>query len=251
MEQRRFCSELMMYLILRTVSTFTPATNPRSAEAFANAMMATDLLNWTTRGVFGGAYNKVVRWAFEKQGVWRSRADPPTVTGQAPPVDVYIDDGRGGGYGFQSSYWEHPGVWNRLQADGGTPHQEPRLGQTNYAYARVRNRGIEAAGGITVRAYQGGARSGLVWPGDFAPLDTGKLAVRGSLAAGDVDEVVVGPFSWTPSASQDGRLCLLMAVEALGDASNLVHFGRGEWIEDWRLTPNDNNIAQRAMVPAQ
>jgi hypothetical protein len=214
-------------------------------------MMSTDLLNWTTRGVFGGAYNKVVRWSFEKQGVWRAEGKPVTEPGEAPAVDIYIDDGRQGEYGFLPSYWDHAGVWNRLAADGGAEHEQPRAGQTNYAYVKVRNRGTAAAAGLTVRGYQGSAGSGLVWPADFAPLDTTTLAFTGALEPDHGGEAILGPFLWTPAPGRSDEVCLLMVAEASGDSSNLVHFSAGEAIEDWRLTPNDNNIAQRAMRPVQ
>ena len=48
--QRRFASRMTMYLILRAISTLTPGTNPGNALGFANALMAVDLLNWTTEG---------------------------------------------------------------------------------------------------------------------------------------------------------------------------------------------------------
>jgi hypothetical protein len=249
MAKRRFCSELMMYLILRTVSTFTPATNPTSAEAFAKAMMATDLLDWTTRNVFGGAYNKVIRWSFEKQGAWRRAGEPPTVPGQPPPVDVYIDDGRHGEYGFRPSFSNNVSVWNRQAADGRTVHQSPKAGRTNFAYVKIRNRGTIAATQVRVRGFQGKAGSGLTWPGDFAPLTTAQIPVPGGVAANNSQTVKVGPFKWVPAPGPSGRVCLLMVADAEGDPSNLVHFSSGETIEDWRLTPNDNNIGQRQMKP--
>ncbi|HLL31985.1 MAG TPA: DNA/RNA non-specific endonuclease [Allosphingosinicella sp.] len=248
--RRRFCSQLMMYLILRTVSTFTPATNPATPEAFANAMIATDLLNWTTHNVFGGAYNKVIRWSFEKQGVWRRPGDPLTGPGQPPLVDIYIDDGRQGEYGYRRNYSNNVSVWNRRAADGLTTHQQPKAGAVNFAYVKIRNRGTQPAQNVTVRGFQGNASSGLIWPGDFAPLTTPQIAVPGGVAANNAQTVTVGPFSWTPSAGPSGKLCLLMVAEATGDRSNLMHFSAGETIEDWRLTPNDNNVGQRAMTPS-
>ena len=59
---------MMAYLMLRTIGEITPVINPNGPRAYCNLLMATDLLNWTTEGIFGGAYNKVIRWSFEKQG---------------------------------------------------------------------------------------------------------------------------------------------------------------------------------------
>jgi len=41
---------------------------------------------------------------------------------------------------------------------------------------------------------------------------------------------------------------MLMVVSADGDPSNVDNLTAGDVIEDWRLVPNDNNIAQRNVV---
>ena len=55
-------------------------------------------------------------------------------------------------------------------------------------------------------------------------------------------EVLVGPFAWVPSARQEA---MLMIVSAAGDPSNIDNFTAADSIPNWRLVPNDNNIAQR------
>ena len=77
----------------------------------------------------GGAYRKVIRWAFEKQGLFRAAGQPATQEGKPPAVDVYIDDGRHGEYPFQPNHWSCTDIWNRLTVgDGGGVHQEPEVG---------------------------------------------------------------------------------------------------------------------------
>ena len=90
--------------------------------------MATDQLNWTSEGIYGGAYSKVFRWSFERQGEFQS----PLVTnggpgdgtivspGRPPDKDVYIDDGRAGEYQFQ------PVHWRRRSGIGATRTRSPR-----------------------------------------------------------------------------------------------------------------------------
>jgi zinc metalloprotease ZmpB len=46
-----------------------------------------------------------------------------------------------------------------------------------------------------------------------------------------------------------GHDYVFMIVAADGDASNIDNFTAGESIPEWRLVPNDNNIAQRNVVP--
>jgi hypothetical protein len=248
--RRRFAARYMTYLVLRTVGTLTPATNPPNALAFANAMIATDPLNWTSEGVFGGAYGKVIRWSFEKQGLFQAPGAPTPVTtaGQPPLVDVYIDDGRAGEYQFQPVHWHTTTIWNRLAADGLPTHQEPALGATNFIYVKIKNRGTQQAQNIVVYGYHTKPMAGLLWPNDFTAFATASINV-GTLNANNSEEKIVGPFQWVPNLNAYGHDCVLMIATATGDASNIDQFTAGEVIPEWRLVPNDNNIGQRNVYP--
>ena len=250
-KQKQFASRMVMYLILRAISTLTPATNPDNALGFANALMAVDLLNWTSEGVFGGAYNKVIRWSFEKQGLFQAAGAPVPVAqaGQPPAVDVYIDDGRAGEYQYQPNFSSNPSVWNRRAPDGGTTHQEPIAGVANFAYVRIKNRGTTMAQDVRVRGFHHRNAGATVWPIDFKPLTTTELTA-GTLKPNGQETKVVGPFEWVPSADALGHDALLMAVSANGDPSNIDNFTAGEAVPEWRLVPNDNNIGLRNVVPA-
>jgi hypothetical protein len=250
-DRKRFAARYLTYLLLRTVGTLTPATNPTTSLAFLNSMIATDLLNWTSEGVFGGAYGKVLRWAFEKQGLFQVGSPPPssvTTAGQPPAVDVYIDDGRAGEYPFQPVHWNTTTIWNRLAADGGTSHEEPDLGVTNYAYVKIKNRGTQTANNVIVRGYHTKPMAGLLWPNDFEAFTTAQLSA-GTLGPNNTEEKTVGPFSWVPTLNAYGHDCMLMIVSATSDPSNIDNFTAGEVIPEWRLVPNDNNIGQRNVFP--
>ena len=246
MARRKFASRMMLYLILRTIQNLTESTNPLTAKAFAKALMETDDLNWTSEGVFGGAYKKVIRWSFEKQGLFQpAGAKKPVATeGQPPDMDVYIDDGRAGEYQYQDQHSNTTTIWNRIAGDGQTAHQTPRSGQTNFAYVKIKNRGIKTATQVKVRGFHSRPSAGLLWPNDFQPMTTDEIAV-GTLAANETEEKIVGPFHWTPVANASGEDCLLMVASASEDPSNIDSFVAGEVIEDWRLVPNDNNIGLR------
>ncbi|MFT3798077.1 hypothetical protein [Microbacterium sp.] len=254
--RRRFASRMMLYLILRAVQSLTPATNPAYARDFAAVLMATDSLNWTSEGVYGGAYGKVIRWSFELQGEYQSPlvvrggpGDGAVATRGLPPAqDVYIDDGRGGEYPFQPVHWHTTTVWNRRSPDGLTGHEEPEIGATNYAYVKVKNRGTQTATNVVVRGFHTKPGAGLLWPADFTAFTTPSISA-GSIAGGNTQEKIVGPFEWTPNINAYGHDCMLMVVSADGDASNVDTFVAGESIPEWRLVPNDNNIAQRNVVP--
>lgn len=251
--RRQFASRMMTYLILRTIGNLTPATNPSDAQLWCEEMQDVDLENWATEGLSGGAYNKVIRWAFEKQGSYQPAGAPtPVTTAGAPPaVDVYIDDGRAGEYQFKANHWQNMSMWNRNAADGLTGHQNAIDGQTNYMYGKVKNRGTSVANNVTVRAFHSLPGAGLTWPNDFVEMTpVGGLPIA-SIPANNAGEVQVGPFEWEPNINAYGHDCVLMIASVAGDPSNVDNFTGGETIQEWRLVPNDNNVGQRnvSVVP--
>ena len=243
---RQFAARVASYLLLRAVSTLTPSTNPGNVTAWITAMQAADAADWASAGLAGGAYGKVIRWAFEKQGVYQAAGAPTPVTreGVAPAQDVYIDDGRHGEYQYQPVHWDNQNVWNRRFDDAGTLHEDPWLNRENYAYTRVRNRGTQTATGVVVKAYNTDPGAGLVWPDNWRAMTTAQLTVPDIPPGG---EVLVGPFKWTPTVAD--HECLLMIASSAGDPSNVSNFGAGESIAEWRLVPHDNNCAQRNVHP--
>ncbi|MDQ3952049.1 MAG: hypothetical protein M3279_03640 [Actinomycetota bacterium] len=250
-DRKRFAARAGAYLLLRAVGTLTPATNPSTPLAFANALISVDALDWTSEGLFGGAYGKVIRWSFEKQGLYQPGSPAPgTVSsaGQPPAVDVYIDDGRAGEYQHLANHWSTGTIWNRNSPDGGTSHDPPTLSTPNYAYVRIKNRGTQTANDVVVRAYHTRPGAGLSWPADFEALTTPQLPA-GTLAPNNTEEKIVGPFTWTPTINGYGHDCMLMIVSATGDPSNADSFTAGENIAEWRLVPHDNNVGQRNVNP--
>jgi hypothetical protein len=226
------------------------ASNPSTALAFATSLITTDNDNWTSEGVFGGAYGKVIRWSFEKQGLYQPGSPAPgsvTTPGSPPAVDVYIDDGRAGEYQYLHDHWSTTTIWNRLSADGGTAHEPPVLGATNYAYVKIKNRGTQTANNVIVRGFHSKSMAGLLWPDDFVAFTTAQLSA-GTLGANNSEEKIIGPFEWTPNVNAYGHDCMLMIVSATGDPSNIDTFTAGEVIPEWRLVPNDNNVGQRNVI---
>ncbi|MDJ0716814.1 MAG: hypothetical protein QNJ54_21795 [Prochloraceae cyanobacterium] len=250
--RRRFASRMMMYLILRTIQNLTPASNPRYAREFAEELMAVDRLDWTSEGVVGGAYNKVIRWSFEKQGEYQTplvtRNDPRFGTivspGNPPDEDVYIDDGREGEYEYQHIHWNTTTIWNRHNPDGLEVHQNPIQGTTNYAYVKIRNRGTKTANGVMVRGFHCKPTAGILWPTDLQPFLTPEITV-GTINGNNTEEKIVGPFKWIPIINAHGHDSMMMMVSSERDRSNVDNLTSTEVIPEWRLVPNDNNIAQR------
>jgi len=249
---KRFASRMMAYLMLRTIGDINPVNNPNRPRNYCEQLMATDLLNWTTEGIFGGAYNKVIRWSFEKQGEYQPTGAPTPVTtpGDPPLVDVYVDDGRHGEYQFQPLHWNNASIWNRRSADGVVGHQEPVTGTQNFIYCKIKNRGTQIANNVLVRGYHSKPGGGLLLPIEIQSLSTVQIPV-GTLAGNNSEEKIIGPFEWIPEINAYGYDSVIMVVSAADDASNFNSFTMGETIPDWRLVPNDNNIGQRNMFPVQ
>lgn len=247
--QRRLAARYTSYLIIQGCGALTTTTS--DPDVYASAMMEADLGTPDFEGIAGGAVHKVVRWAFEKQGLYRAAGAPTTDEGEPPDVDVYIDDGRAGEYSYQGNFWNTTAIWNRLSsAASGTEsdHETPIVGQTNYLYVRIRNRGTQTATGIDVRTYHCVPATGLVWPDDWQESVTGAVAAA-DLASGGA--TIVGPFEWVPEVI--GHECLLATVSSDGDRANtdpasLSPAATGP-IPHWRLVPFDNNIAQRNVAP--
>ncbi len=245
---RQFASRYAVYLILRAITSLTPATNPSNAAGFATALITADSFDWASAGQTGGAYGKVIRWAFEKQGLYQPAGAPVpnNNAGAPPPVDVYIDDGRHGEYPYQAVCWNNQDIWNRRHPDGGAAHEEPILRQKNFAYVKIRNRGTQVATSVVVKGYHANPAAGLVYPNDWHPMTTVQLNAT-NVPANDGGIVTVGPFEWTPTVP--GHECLFMVVSCAGDPSNVGNLSPGESIPEWRLVPNDNNIGWRNMFP--
>jgi hypothetical protein len=77
---KTYASNYILYLIIRAVGSLGPGTiTPTpSADIWATALMNADTGTTSFQGVPGGTVHKMVRWAFEKQGLYQPprRADP-------------------------------------------------------------------------------------------------------------------------------------------------------------------------------
>jgi hypothetical protein len=247
--ERQFAAHMTCRILLAAIQTFTAATSPENAAHFAAALMKADAADWPAQGLSGGAYHKVIRWAFEKQGLYqRQRSKRPNdKKGAPPPVDVYIEDGRRGEYDYRSDYALCRAIWNRRKADRGRAHEQPVAGVVNYAFVKIKNRGFMPAADVVVRAFHCRASAQSVYPRDWLPMQTVSLRVA-TVPPNSSREIVVGPFAWVPTAARES---MLMIASAAGDASNVDTFAARDSIANARLVPHDNNIAQRDVIVAK
>jgi hypothetical protein len=239
---QEFAARYLAFLIIKAIGTLTVTTS--NPEVYATALMDADESTINFEGHPGGAWHKVIRWSFEMQGLYQPPGAPTPVAqpGAPPAIDVYVDDGRAGTYSpYLPDFASAGELWNRRLPDGGTAHEPPLAGFPGHVYARVRNRGTQAATDVDVKLFQSDPASGLIWPTAWSPAATPQLGA-GAIPSGG--QTVVGPFAWTPAAP--GTACLLASASAAGDPSNADTVNGS--IPHWRLVPFDNNLAQHDMT---
>jgi hypothetical protein len=245
--QRR-AAETTAFLIFKAIGLLAATT--QFPEVFVGHLQTADKTTPSFKFIAGGALHKVIRWAFEKQGLFQPGAapgQPRTVNreGNPPDVDVYIDDGRGGEYTYQPNHWSCQDMWVRRKPDGGLTHQNPLVGFKSYMYVRVKNRGLQAAQNVRVDAYHALPGTGLAFPDDWMAMDTPTLSAPGPLAPGA--SVILGPFKFVPT--EVGHECLMAISHADDDPGNDTTI-QGT-IPEHRFVPFDNNIGQRNITPVR
>jgi hypothetical protein len=244
---RKKASRYMTYLILKTLATIDPNTRARDAREFLSVLTNSELTTNEFEGFYGGKISKVIRWAFEKQGLFQPPGSPLPVNreGAPPEIDVYIDDGRKGEYQYESQQLgEAKDICSRYISDDVFQHQDPVANRENFLYVKVKNRGSSAATNIIVKAYSSKKSTPTVFPTDWTPLDTQQIAANDELPSGG--ELIVGPFNWTPTLEDKS---ILVNVSARGDHSN-ADILRGSIPTEY-LVLFDNNNAQRSVRVVQ
>jgi zinc metalloprotease ZmpB len=196
-----------------------------------------------------GLHRKVIRDTFARRGV----------PGYAfPAVDVYVFDGREGGYGtpdgldafagvlWKQNFGDTPDIWVTAGVNAASAPLVPQVGQPAHVHVRVKNRGNAGSGPVTVRAF-GAVGPAMRWPGDWAPLDPATPA----LAAANVPPlpaagVVVGPFTWVPAAA--GPASILVVVECPADPAVTQGLLANASVPHLDLVPFDNNLTLRVLA---
>jgi len=256
---RQFARDLTIRLHL--MANFNvPASNSTAAQMGQQVEAADgNLGGWA--GLANGLHKKVIYDTFRRRHLagYGDKA-----------VDVYINDGRNGGYGSSSgndlfseklwdeNYWDTQDIWVKTspyadaaaQAAGGpADHVEPPVSSTAYLYVRVKNRGSNAAGSgpVTVRAFHCAPGIGLVWPEDWVEMDASLVTQPANVLPGAGNGIIVGPFTWTPS--EVGHECVLAIVECANDRAVTQDLPATAHVEHSRLVPFDNNIEQRNLAP--
>lgn len=196
-----------------------------------------------------GLHAKVIHDTFARRGA----AGCPF-----PPVDVYVFDGREGGYGtpdgldafgavlWKADFGDTPDIWVTAGPRATDAPAQPHAGRAARLWVRVKNRGTVGSGPVTVKAFRAAAPA-MVWPTDWAPLDPAAPA-RGvpDVAPLPAAGTVAGPFTWVPQAA--GPASVLVVVECAADRAVTETLAAGAAVPCPDLVPFDNNMALRALT---
>jgi hypothetical protein len=250
------------YLLMRSALLLGPSelVPARSADALLSAMIDADIGTLNSGELFpGGSLHKVLRWSFERQGLFAT-ADPGDYAegyGQPPAVDVWVMDRRenadSGGYDRVVLTWPEDLTpeeeeEEEAEAEGPAWFADPKAGvhvANGDIRVFVRNRGGETATNVVVRAWAAPAVSGLL---QWQPVGDATLA---NVPAGGcaTASIAAGPSG--------GPRYLFVEVSTSDDRSNLdtatylpcAHStppSDRETVRD--LVANDNNLALR-LIP--
>jgi hypothetical protein len=225
LERRRAAAYYTAYLIVRAIASLGAIETEPTSEAgqFATALMEADIgtpdLDYEGSKRLGGMLHKVVRWTFERQGLYQTSSARENKPGSPPPIDIYVDDGREGQYQYSRDWWALPEVlWVQHSGDDSAAHETPRPGDINYVYVILNNRGAQTALGASVEFFAA--------VGDYVDSwDTTSghwHQLQGDNTTSDVPSggsVKFGPFRWTPQAAS--RNALLVRATVAGDRSNI------------------------------
>jgi hypothetical protein len=219
----------------------------------------------------GGCVHKVVRWAFEAQGMYTPPGKITNAPGTPPPVDVYIQDLRPtSDTSAPSGAIEYgPGSYNPVSLDWDFAQDESDKAPAwqaiadaidvvgNDIYVTVGNRGSQAAANVEVSVWW------CEWPagenppewnnGEWTPCTP--ASVSQTINPGDLPQF--GPFSHTPPANR----YLVLAIASCADDrantyvyhdpntnSDIASFACGrETTPILDLVANDNNLGLRVL----
>jgi hypothetical protein len=259
------------YLIVRAIALLGPASAvpAETADQFVSALTDADVgtgnwqipprdSSWPSRERIGGCVYKVVRWAFEAQGLYAATdllkiVDAP---GKPPDIDVFIEDWRPdsdgafprGGYMPVSLDWNVAPKHPRWHASDDALRIE-----NDQATVRVCNRGRLDAPGVVVQVWY------IAWPvtspePPYLPprWDPATWTKLGTSASGTVPaggELAFAPFSGVPTTT--GRYLILAEASCPDDRANtdpvaaLPSAGPTPIVD---LVAGDNNLGLRFYV---
>jgi hypothetical protein len=155
---------------MRAITMLDPTVPTRTIDAFVDELMQADSAtgSWDVTAPWpentaprtlhrvGGCVHKVMRWAFERQGLYATGTDPRATfegVGKPPPVDIFIANARlaedGGTPPEDGGYWRAPLRWSQVDQPWHASDAGIRL-HNGQLVVTVRNRGDQTAQDVAV-----------------------------------------------------------------------------------------------------
>ncbi|MBI3349589.1 MAG: hypothetical protein HY020_20565 [Burkholderiales bacterium] len=251
---RLSASDYCIYLIMRGVSLLGPdsVAPARTPDQFVSALIEADLGtgDWQVTATWpfnrderymsrrGGRVHKVIRWAFEQQGLYAT--DDPTTTseevGRPPAVDVFIDDRAGRGGGYDPLALRHgiddPEPWHA--SDDGLRRQGGKL------IVRVGNRGHRTARQTRLRLWWAPSPPDATVHDAVAWRELPAVATPHNILGG-----AAATYKLAAPVADTARVWVLVSADAPADPSNLADKvpPPSSWPELLELVAHDNNLA--------
>jgi hypothetical protein len=244
---RAEAADYTAYLIVQAIGLLGPAAivPAASVDHFVSALIDADVGTSSLHKRVGGTAHKVVRWAFEQQGLYTAEGEIVSGPGEPEPVDIYVRSALDGGYsGVPAEY------------DIGVVG--PKANKSNQVTVGIANRGAKDA--LNVKVTLGVAPRGSQEPDwknpDDDPADENdtKESVWKNIddVARDIprrnadgtNAAMTVTFQWTPRAA--GRYLLLAVVtcdddRAITDSKTSLPCAlRGAPVR--QLVAGDNNL---------
>lgn len=249
-ERRQAASDCTLFLIMKGLgllgdARIVPANDPdQLVSALIDADIGTETFGSGRFKRIGGCAHKVIRWAFEAQGLYAGGAADNNNIGNPPAVDVYIEDRRSTTEIWGECPVEHgPGSYVPVSLEapeydnGEAPHwfaakQAIRV-EKEGIYVIVGNRGSESAKDVTVTVFYREWKKGAELP-HWVPSDEGGRQEHAHEHWNKIDptdadrkqncsgtnDMKFGPFPWPPPVKAS-RFLILAKATCPGDHANI------------------------------
>jgi hypothetical protein len=218
----------------------------------------------------GGCVHKVIRWAFETQGLYNPFGEITNAPGSPPPVDIYIESNRRSSDSFDCSIDYGPGSYAPVSLDWDPAQSASQVlpwqakpeaimvTDDDEIYVKVGNRGNQNATDVTVRVWWHEWRDDNTPPPEWNPKDVGwnkceppaQQAQRVKKGTTTDSRTTFGPFTHTPPGE---RYIILAQATCEDDRANidpatcLPCSRHATKLVD--LVANDNNLGLRLVDP--
>ena len=260
---RSAAAEHSLFLIIQAIAALGPAvvTPALTAEDFVAALIGVDAGTSKFGTRFGGMVRKVIRWAFQQQGLYQpaNKTLPANEAGAPDKVDLHIEscrvqtDGTYTPIAFPGTQWQANAnaMWNRKNDDGNPTDESARANKENHLRLAVRNLGTIAANNADAMLYWCRMPDATTVPAFDVTKWDASARVTKNVAAGAQQ---LYKLKWKPAGP--GYYAVLAMASNADDRANIDPANAlpcsqaGAAMDTAQLVAWDNNLALRVIQAA-